>query len=63
MMRCITPIALYIKMDAECDKQVTVASQLLTTLGVYAVAALDPSCCTQRWTVGEIYQQTSSINS
>jgi len=28
--RCITPIALYTKLDAECDKQATVVGLLLT---------------------------------
>jgi len=56
-MHCITPIALYTKLDSECNKQATTIGLLLTTLGDggHAVAASRRLRCTQRWTVSAIH--------
>jgi len=62
--RCITPIALYTKLDAECHKQATVVGLLLTTLGNggHAIAASRPPCCIRRWTVSVKMQLLRCFN-
>jgi len=55
-MSCIMPSALYTKLDAECDTEVTVISLLLTTFGDggRAMAVSCPLHCIQRSIVSVI---------